>query len=43
MPELSRHGAMLAAHSMLGYSGCFVGPLMIGYALDFAGGMARMA
>ena len=28
---------------MLGYSGGFVGPLMIGYALDLAGGMSRMA
>ena len=27
---------------MLGYSGGFVGPLMIGYTLDLAGGMSRM-
>jgi predicted MFS family arabinose efflux permease len=41
--EPSRRGATLAVHSMLGYSGGFVGPLMIGYALDLAGGMSRMA
>ncbi len=39
----SRRGATLAVHSMLGYSGGFVGPLMIGYTLDLAGGMSRMA
>jgi predicted MFS family arabinose efflux permease len=39
----SRRGATLAVHSMLGYSGGFVGPLMIGYALDLAGGMSRTA
>jgi dipeptide/tripeptide permease len=27
---------------MLGYSGGFVGPLMIGYALDLSGGMSRL-
>jgi len=41
--EPSRRGATLAVHSMLGYSGGFVGPLMIGYALDLAGGMSRVA
>lgn len=41
--EPSRRGATLAVHSMLGYSGGFVGPLLIGYALDAAGGMSRMA
>ena len=41
--EPSRRGATLAVHSMLGYSGGFVGPLMIGYTLDLAGGMSRMA
>jgi MFS family permease len=41
--EPSRRGATLAVHSMLGYSGGFVGPLMIGYTLDAAGGMSRMA
>jgi predicted MFS family arabinose efflux permease len=39
--EPSRRGATLAVHSMLGYSGGFVGPLMIGYTLDLAGGMSR--
>ncbi|MBX3650856.1 MAG: MFS transporter [Burkholderiales bacterium] len=39
--EPSRRGATLAVHSMLGYSGGFVGPLMIGYALDLSGGMSR--
>jgi predicted MFS family arabinose efflux permease len=41
--EPSRRGATLAVHSMLGYSGGFVGPLLIGYVLDLAGGMSRMA
>jgi len=41
--EPSRRGATLAVHSMLGYSGGFVGPLMIGYTLDLAGGMSSMA
>ncbi len=41
--EPSRRGATLAVHSMLGYSGGFVGPLMIGYTLDLAGGMSRIA
>ena len=39
--EPSRRGATLAVHSMLGYSGGFVGPLMIGYVLDISGGMSR--
>ncbi len=44
--EPSRRGATLAVHSMLGYSGGFIGPLMIGYTLDVVGGMTgdmRMA
>ncbi len=41
--EPSRRGATLAVHSMLGYSGGFIGPLMIGYTLDAAGGMSRVA
>ena len=41
--EPSRRGATLAVHSMLGYSGGFVGPLMIGYVLDMAGGMSPLA
>ena len=40
--ELSRRGATLAVHSTLGYAGGFVGPLMIGYTLDLAGGMSRV-
>ncbi len=39
--EPARRGATLAVHSMLGYAGGFVGPLMIGYTLDLAGGMSR--
>jgi MFS family permease len=31
-------GATLAVHSTLGYGGGFVGPLMIGWILDWAGG-----
>lgn len=41
--EPSRRGATLAVHSMLGYSGGFVEPLLIGYALDLAGGMSHLA
>ena len=41
--EPSRRGATLAVHSMLGYSGGFVGPLMIGYTLDLAGGVTHDA
>jgi len=41
--EPSRRGATLAVHSMLGYAGGFVGPLMIGFTLDLAGGMSRIA
>jgi MFS family permease len=39
----ARRGATLAVHSMLGYSGGFVGPLMIGVILDLSGGMSRFA
>ncbi|MBI4207973.1 MAG: MFS transporter, partial [Betaproteobacteria bacterium] len=39
--EPARRGATLAVHSMLGYSGGFVGPLMIGVILDAGGGMSR--
>lgn len=35
-----RRGATLALHSMAGYAGGFVGPLMIGWILDRAGGMS---
>ncbi len=41
--EPSRRGATLAVHSTLGYAGGFVGPLMIGYTLDLAGGMSSEA
>jgi len=36
----SRRGATLALHSMVGYAGGFVGPIMIGWILDRAGGMS---
>jgi MFS family permease len=39
--EPSRRGATLAVHSMLGYAGGFVGPLMIGWTLDLSGGMSQ--
>ena len=39
----ARRGATLAVHSTLGYAGGFVGPLMIGWTLDLAGGMSRPA
>lgn len=35
-----RRGATLALHSMLGYAGGFVGPVMIGWLLDINGGMS---
>lgn len=35
-----RRGATLAVHSMLGYAGGFVGPLVMGLILDLAGGMS---
>lgn len=41
--EPTRRGATLAVHSTLGYAGGFVGPLLIGYTLDLAGGMSRGA
>jgi MFS family permease len=41
--EPARRGATLAVHSMLGYTGGFVGPLIIGFILDLAGGMSRLA
>ena len=36
----SRRGATLALHSMAGYAGGFVGPIMVGWILDLAGGMS---
>ena len=38
----SRRGATLAVHSMLGYAGGFVGPLLVGWILDLSGGMSRL-
>ena len=35
-----RRGATLAMHSMAGYAGGFVGPLMLGWILDLSGGMS---
>ena len=37
-----RRGATLAIHSMFGYGGGFVGPLLVGLVLDWAGGMSRL-
>ena len=39
----ARRGATLAVHSMLGYGGGFVGPLVIGWTLDAAGGDSAVA
>jgi predicted MFS family arabinose efflux permease len=39
--EPSRRGATLAVHSSLGYAGGFIGPLVVGVVLDFAGGDDR--
>jgi MFS family permease len=39
--ELPRQGATLAIHSMLGYAGGFIGPLIVGLVLDRAGGMSQ--
>jgi MFS family permease len=39
--EPARRGATLAVHSMLGYAGGFVGPLMVGLVLDLSGGAGR--
>jgi predicted MFS family arabinose efflux permease len=41
--EPSRRGATLAVHSMLGYVGGFVGPLIVGFVLDWQGGMSMSA
>ncbi len=38
-----RRGATLAVHSMLGYGGGFVGPIVVGWILDGAGGPSHMA
>jgi len=39
----ARRGATLALHSMAGYAGGFVGPIVIGWILDRAGGMSPVA
>jgi hypothetical protein len=36
--EPGRRGATLAVHSTLGYAGGFLGPLVLGVALDLCGG-----
>mgnify|MGYP003671521664 CR=1 FL=1 len=36
--EPERRGATLAVHSMLGFGGGFVGPIVMGVILDLAGG-----
>lgn len=41
--EPSRRGATMAVHSMLGYFGGFLGPLVLGVALDMAGGIGAAA
>lgn len=41
--EPSRRGATLAVHSMLGYGGGFVGPIIVGNVLDWSGGMSAHA
>jgi len=38
----ARRGATLAIHSMLGYAGGFVGPLLVGFVLDLSGGMSTL-
>ncbi len=40
--EPGRRGATLAVHSMLGYAGGFVGPLVMGVVLDLSGGMSML-
>ena len=40
--EPERRGATLAIHSMLGYAGGFVGPLLVGVILDLAGGSSQL-
>jgi MFS family permease len=41
--EPARRGATLAVHSTLGYAGGFVGPLIVGWTLDLAGGASPLA
>jgi len=37
----AKRGATLAVHSMLGYMGGFMGPLIVGWTLDLGGGMSH--
>lgn len=39
--EPGRRGATLAVHSMLGYGGGFIGPLLVGWTLDLSGGASQ--
>ena len=41
--EPGRRGATLALHSMLGYGGGLLGPVLMGWLLDAAGGMSPEA
>src|SRR5262249_51570830 len=41
--EPSRRGATLAVHSMLGYFGGFIAPLLVGWGLDLQGGSSAVA
>jgi predicted MFS family arabinose efflux permease len=41
--EPARRGATLAMHSSLGYAGGFIGPLAVGWVLDFGGGNTAAA
>ena len=38
----ARRGATLAVHSSLGYAGGFIGPIVVGWSLDSAGGMSPL-
>lgn len=40
--EPARRGATLAVHSSLGYGGGLVGPIVVGWSLDWAGGMSPL-
>ncbi|MGI9478578.1 MAG: MFS transporter [Hyphomicrobiaceae bacterium] len=40
--EPGRRGATLAVHSMLGYAGGFMGPLIVGWTLDLNGGASQL-
>ena len=40
LADPARRGQTLAVHSMMGYAGGLIGPLVIGWTLDLAGGMS---